>query len=197
MRIISIAFSIALLVLISALNLVAGEITGTVTVKGAADNGGAVVYIAKNKDMKFPAPVQEPAMNQKNLKFAPHVLPVMVGTTVKFKNNDKVAHNIFTPSPAGDMFNLGTWKGDQVKTHTFNKSGEVVLLCNLHPEMEGFIYVAPTPYFAMTDATGRYKIENVPAGSYTIKVWSEHGNARPQKVKIPEKGTVTVNFTVK
>ncbi|NOY78310.1 MAG: methylamine utilization protein [Calditrichaeota bacterium] len=197
MKIISMAFSTALLVLIWVLNLTAGEITGTVTVKGAADNGGAVVFIVKNKGMTFPAPKQEPAMNQKNLKFTPHVLAVMVGTTVKFKNNDKVAHNIFTPSPAGDRFNLGTWKGNQVKTHTFTKSGEVVLLCNLHPEMEGFIYVAPTPYFAKTDAAGRYKIENVPAGSYTLKVWSEYGNARPQKVTVPEKGTVTANFMVK
>lgn len=175
----------------------AGTISGKVTVKKASDNADVVVYIEKQDGMKISAPKEQPVMNQKDLKFVPHVLTVVVGTTVQFKNNDAVAHNIFTPSPAGDMFNLGTWKGDQVKTHTFDKTGEVVLLCNLHPEMEGFIYVAPTPYFAKSDSDGNFSIDGVPAGSYTLKVWSEHGNARPQSVTVPEKGSVNANFTVK
>jgi len=175
----------------------AGTISGKVTVKKASDNANVVVYVEKQDGMKFNAPKEQPVMNQKDLKFVPHVLPVVVGATVQFKNNDAVAHNIFTPSPAGDMFNLGTWKGDQVKTHTFDKTGEVVLLCNLHPEMEGYIYVAPTPYFAKTKDDGSFSIDGVPAGSYTLKVWSEHDNARPQKVDVPKTGSVSANFTVK
>jgi len=173
-----------------------GEITGKVQIKNASDNGNAVVYIEKESGMKFSPPKQEPVMDQKDLQFVPHVLPVVVGTTVRFKNNDPVVHNIFTPSPAGDMFNLGSWKGDEVKTHTFDKTGEVVLLCNLHPEMEGYIYVTPTPYFAETDDSGEYTISGVPAGTYTLKIWSEHGSARPQQVPVPQSGSATANFSV-
>jgi len=156
-----------------------------------------VVYIEKKEGMNISAPDEQPVMNQKDLEFVPHVLPVAVGTTVQFKNDDAVAHNIFTPSPAGDMFNLGTWKGDQVKTHTFDKTGEVVLLCNLHPEMEGYIYVTPTQFHAKTGDDGSFSIDGVPAGSYTLKVWSEHGNTRPKSVEVSRGGTITVNFTVK
>jgi len=174
-----------------------GEVTGRVQVNNASDNANAVVYIEKESGMKFSPPAQQPLMDQKDLQFVPHVLPVVAGTTVQFKNDDPVVHNIFTPSPAGDMFNLGSWKGNEVKTHTFDKTGEVVLLCNLHPEMEGYIYVAPTPYFAKTDDSGNYTISDVPPGTYTLKVWSEHGNARPQQVTVPESGSVTANFSTR
>ena len=190
-------FFILFFVLIWSVSVIAGDISGTVKIQKASNNANVVVYIEKQQDMKFNPPKEQPVMDQRDLTFIPHVLPIVVGTTVKFKNSDKVAHNIFTPSPVGDMFNLGTWKGDQVKTHTFNKIGEVVLLCNLHPEMEGFIFVTPTPYFAKTDKDGNFTITNVPVGSYILKVWSEHGNAKPQKVEVPEKGKSTVNITIR
>ncbi|NIR63365.1 MAG: hypothetical protein GWN00_08045, partial [Aliifodinibius sp.] len=94
-------------------SLLAGEITGTVKIPRASDNADAVVYIERQEDMQFEPPKEQPVMDQQNLTFIPHVLPIVVGTTVQFRNSDKVQHNIFTPSPAGDMFNLGTWKGDQ------------------------------------------------------------------------------------
>ena len=184
-------------VLLLGMQVNAGTISGKVSVKNAGDNVDVVVYIERQEGMQFEPPQDQPVMDQQDLTFVPHVLPVPVGTTVQFKNSDAVTHNVFTPSPAGDMFNLGSWKGDQVKTHTFDKTGEVVLLCNLHPEMEGYIYVAPTPYFVQSDADGNYTIDGVPAGTYTVKVWSEHGNARPQSVTVPEDGSITVNFTVK
>jgi plastocyanin len=185
------------LVLLWTGTILAGEITGSIIFKGHAKKSEAVIYIDKQENIKFKMPAEQPVMDQKNLAFVPHVLPVTVGTTVRFKNDDKVAHNIFTPSPAGDMFNLGTWKGTQVKTHTFNKTGEVVLLCNLHPEMEGYIYVTPNPYFAKTDKNGEFVIKDVPAGKYKLKVWAEQGNARPQTIKVPQTGSVNVNFTVR
>lgn len=87
-------------------------------------------------------------MDQKGLTFVPHVLPILVGTTVDFKNSDDVLHNVFTPSKAGDRFDLGTWGKGQMKSFTFKKPGEVVILCNVHPEMEAYIVVVETPYFA-------------------------------------------------
>lgn len=190
-----------LLILVSTLTfgsrLTAGTITGTVDVQNAGNNGDVIVFIDAKEGLESQPTSDQPVMNQENLKFVPHVLPVSVGTTVQFKNSDAVAHNIFTPSPAGDMFNLGSWKGDQVKTHTFDKTGEVVLLCNLHPEMEGYIYVTPNAYFAKTDNDGNYSINNIPAGNYTLRIWSENGNARPQNVTVPESGSISANFTVR
>ena len=188
---------ILVLIFFYGMTVIAGDISGTVHIQGTADNADAVVYVENTNNIKFNPPKAQPVMDQQHLTFVPHVLPIVVGTTVQFKNSDKVAHNIFTPSPAGDMFNLGTWKGDQIKTHTFTKTGEVVLLCNLHPEMEGFIYVVPTPYFMKTNIEGNFTITDVPAGNYTINIWSEHGNARPQKVNVPKKGETMIHFNIK
>lgn len=174
----------------------AGQIVGTVEVQGDKTAESVVVYVAEQKGIQVAPPDSQPVLDQRNLRFIPHVLAVMVGTTVQFRNSDEVTHNIFTPSPAGDMFNLGTWKGDQVKTHTFDKPGEVLLLCNLHPEMEGYIYVVPTPFFTRTDSNGNFIIDGIPAGKYTLKVWSEYGTARPGQVTVPAQGTVEINFTV-
>ncbi|HKJ69915.1 MAG TPA: methylamine utilization protein [bacterium] len=181
---------------IISVQIYAGQITGTVEVQGKETSGYAVVYIEKSEGIRVTPPESQPVLDQRDLQFIPHVLPVMVGTTVRFRNSDDVAHNIFTPSPAGDMFNLGTWKGDQVKTHTFDTPGEVMLLCNLHPEMEGYIYIVPTPFFARTDANGHFTIKDVLEGKYTLKVWSEHGNARPRTVNVPAEGKVTADFTI-
>ncbi len=191
----------AILIFIGALVLgsqsVAGTITGTVDIQNVDDNADVIVFLDSNDRLNSKPPENQSVMDQKNLTFVPHVLPVSMGTTVQFKNSDAVAHNVFTPSPAGDMFNLGSWKGDQVKTHTFAKTGEVVLLCNLHPEMEGYIYVTPNSYFAKTNNAGNYTIGNVPAGNYTVRIWSENGSARSQNITVPETGSVSVNFTVR
>jgi hypothetical protein len=70
------------------------------------------------------------------------------------------------------------------------------LLCNVHPEMNGYIVVAPTPYFALTDKSGNYEIKNVPPGKYTLKTWSEEGKVTTQVVEVGE-GATTADLTVK
>lgn len=171
----------------------AGEIIGTVNL--VRDNSDAVVSIERIAEKTFAPPAEHPKIDQIKMVFVPHVLPILIGTTVEFHNSDPVLHNVFTPSPAGDKFNLGTWPTGLVKTYTFKKPGVVALLCNVHPEMSAYIVVAETPYFAVTDKAGKFSIKNVPPGSYTLKVWHEKvKKASTQNVVVPEDGTVQVTF---
>lgn len=169
----------------------AGSISGKVT----RGRGSTVVYVDVIAGKTFPAPEQHFTMDQKALLFQPHVLVVPVGATVDFKNSDNVAHNVFWPNIAGnkkDSHNLGTWPRGQSQSFKFEKAGVVPLLCNVHPEMSGFIIVVPTPYYAEADSSGAYKIDNVPDGTYTVVVW--HEGSKPVSKPITVAGSTTADF---
>ncbi len=160
-----------MLLLAMAVPLVAGEIRGKVACKGVKDCADAVVYVAALGGKTFPAPSEHAKIDQLNLVFHPHVLPVLAGTTVDFLNSDAVLHNVFSPDACADKFNLGTWPKGQTKSYTFKRECVASLLCKVHPEMEAFVVVVPTPYFTVARADGAYAIPGVPDGAYTVKVW--------------------------
>ena len=156
------------------------------------------MYVATIAGKTFPAPAQHASMDQKDLKFAPHVLVVLKGTSVDFVNSDKVLHNVFWPSISGNKklaHNLGTWPQGDHKSFVFDTEGAVPLLCNVHPEMSGYVVVVPTPYFALTDSAGNYEIKDVPPGKYTLKSWSEEGKPVTQSVDVTS-GTTTADLTI-
>jgi plastocyanin len=177
----------------------AGEIKGKVSVQGIKSAENIAVYIDAIPGAKFAAPATKPVMDQLKMTFVPHVMVVQVGTTVEFLNSDPVGHNVYWPSISGNKklaHNMGTWpKGDK-KAFQFNDVGVAPLLCNVHPEMNGYIVVSPTPYFAVTDKSGDFEIKNVPPGKYTLKTWSEEGKVTTQAVEVGA-GTVTADLTVK
>jgi plastocyanin len=186
-------FCAASLVLLAA-SLRAGDLHGKVTCKGVKDSSDAVVYVAAIPGKTFPAPREHARMDQANLVFHPHVLPVQVGTTVDFLNSDAVLHNVFTPDACAEKFNLGTWPKGQTKSYEFKKECAAVLLCKVHPEMEAFVVAVPTPYFAVTKADGSYKIADVPDGSYTVKVWHPKLKATQKSVKVA--GATAAEFEI-
>lgn len=151
----------------------AGDLHGVVTVTGQKNNADAVVYIDAIAGKTFPAPKEHAQMDQKDLMFQPHVLPVLMGTTVDFVNSDAVMHNVFSPDKCCEQFNLGSWPQGQKRSYTFKNLCVATLLCKVHPEMEGYVLVLPTPYFAVTDKKGAYTIKDVPDGTYTVKAWHE------------------------
>ena len=176
----------------------AGEIKGKVTATGMRSAENIAVYIDAIPDKTFPPPSKPVVMDQKTLKFAPHVLVVLKGTTVNFLNSDPVGHNVFWPSISGNKklaHNLGTWPQGQEKSFTFNDLGVASLLCNVHPEMSGYIVVVGTPYFAVTGKDGAFEIKDIPPGHYNVTTWSEEGKPVTQAVDVAA-GTVTVNLTV-
>jgi len=162
----------------------AGDIHGKVACKGVRDSAYAVVYVAAVPGKTFAAPKEHAKMDQKNLVFSPHVLPVLVGTTVDYLNSDAVLHNVFSPDACCDKFNLGTWPQGQIRSYTFGKECAATLLCKVHPEMEGFVVAVPTPYYAVTKPDGSFTIPNVPDGSYTVKVWHPKLKATQKTVAV-------------
>ena len=177
----------------------AGDIKGKVSVQGLKSAENIVVYVDAIADKKFDAPTAKPVIDQAKMTFNPHVSAVQVGTTVEFLNSDPVGHNVYWPSVSGNKklaHNLGTWPKGEKKGFQFNDPGVVSLLCNVHPEMNGYIFVSPTPYFAVTDKGGSYEIKNVPAGKYTLKTWSEDGKVTTQEVEVTASGA-SADLTVK
>jgi Carboxypeptidase regulatory-like domain/Copper binding proteins, plastocyanin/azurin family len=136
-------------------------------------------------------------MDQKGLMFRPHIMAVPVGTTVEFLNSDNVAHNVFWASISGNKklgHNLGTWPQGEKKPFKFDQPGVASLLCNVHPEMSGYIVVTPTPYVAESDAAGNFTIAGVPDGSYTVTAW--HEGAKNQSKPVTVAGGASVDFTL-
>lgn len=147
-----------------------GRIVGRVTVKGTQKHPVVVFVLAVAGQPTKPSG-ERPVMDQKDRVFIPHVLPVVVGSTVEFRNSDPFKHNIF--SPDGERYNLGTWEQGHSRTYTFKRPGIYRQLCNIHPEMLAYIVVLETGAFALTDGEGNFEIAGIPAGRHTLRVWGE------------------------
>ena len=176
----------------------AGDVKGRVAVQGIRTPEGIAVYIDSIPGKTFPPPTNHVVVDQSHLAFAPHAVVILQGTTVEFKNDDNVGHNVYWPAINHDRklaHNMGTWPQGQSKPFTFTTLGDVPLLCNVHPEMSGHIFVVPTPYFALTDKDGNFTIKNVPPGQYTLKTVSESAKSTEQAVNVGQ-AAVSVNLTV-
>lgn len=172
----------------------AGTIEGHVHVRDAklvlAD------IIVSVEDVSAPFPTPEPAvMDQRGLKFVPHVLPIVAGTTVAFPNNDPLAHNVFSISPT-KRFNLGLYGPGTVRRIRFDKPGIVALLCNVHQEMSAYIVVLKNPYFTRVQADGSFRIADVPAGKHEVRWWHEQLGETTRAVAVPAAGAAVVNITL-
>ena len=118
-------------------------------------------------------------MDQRNETFLPRLLAVQTGTTVDFPNSDSTYHNVFSLSRAR-RFDLGRYAAGKTKSVRFDRPGVVRVFCDIHSHMSAFIVVFNHPYFRVTDADGRFRIDNVPPGTYTVIGWYE-GEARAQR----------------
>lgn len=174
-----------------------GQASGNISGKVNATKGVSVVWLEAEAGKTYPKADKPMVMSQKSLRFAPHVLMVPAGTTVDFENGDDVQHNIFWPAISGDKklsHTLGTWPKGQARKFEFTTPGIVPLLCNVHPEMAGFIVVTPTPYGAETDEAGTFTIAGVPDGNYTVTAW--HEGYKTQSKPIMLASDVKVDFTL-
>ncbi len=174
-----------------------GAIMGTVKCKRVRYPENVAVYIEKIGDNKFPAPEEHGVVDQFNLTFVPHVIAIQMGTTIDFPNSDSVRHNVLSPPDCPIQFNLGTYDVGVVKHVTFDKPGEIPLLCNVHAEMSAFVIVLENPYFSLTGKDGTFKIENVPAGTYKLCAWHERLKTITKEVTIEAGKTANVDFQLK
>jgi plastocyanin len=118
-----------------------------------------------------------PQLVQRNKTFEPHVLVVQVGSEVQFPNKDPYLHNVFSLFD-GKRFDLGFYEAGSSRSVHFDKAGISFLFCNIHPDMSAVVIAVETPYFALSDHSGRVTIPNVPNGRYRLRVWYERSLAQ-------------------
>ena len=155
-----------------------------------------IVYIDQPPATK-PEPPREPVqiVTQKNATFSPHILPLLVGTTVEWPNKDDIFHNVFSYTE-GNKFDLELYKAPEKKTFTFHTTGRVDVFCSIHSQMHCIILVLENPFFATTNGKGSYKIEHIPAGTYRLKAWHERLPTQVKEIVVPEQGEVKVDFVL-
>jgi len=145
--------------------------------------------------LRLSQPVQHAAMTQHGEHFVPHVLAVTNGTTVAFPNEDPLYHNVFSLSSARS-FDLGRYTRGQSKSVRFTRAGVVQIFCHIHADMNAYILVYDHPFFAVPDAQGRFIIEGVPPGDYTLVAWHERVRPIRTPVRVEAGRTATPSVAI-
>ena len=171
---------------------------GMAGARSSPDRRRSVVYLEAGPMGAFDDQSRgEAALSQRNEAFFPYVLAVQAGTTVAFPNDDRTYHNVFSFSKA-KRFDLGRYPRGQSKSVRFDRPGIVRVFCDIHAHMSAFILVFAHPFFATTDAEGRFRIPAVPAGAYTIAVWTDGNVRETRKIDVPAgEAPVDVDFQVR
>ena len=155
----------------------------------------SVVYLERAPRGAFGEPDERRVrMDQRDERFVPRVLAITVGSIVDFPNNDRTYHNVFSLSDVRS-FDLGRYAAGRSKAVRFERPGVVRVFCDIHSHMSAFILVFAHRFFAVTDAEGRYRIDNVPPGAYTVSMWHEASVAEARPVTVTESGgEIEVHF---
>ena len=155
----------------------AGSVAGAIKLPAGALTFEIVVYLSPGNDQSIAAPAQPVKVAQKGAVFRPALVVVCIGQTVEFVNDEDrpIDHNVFSNSPAM-QFDLGLYKPGDSRSVTFNKPGPVLVYCSIHRNMDGAVYVSPTPYFCVVKPDGtagdlKYQISGVPEGRWIVQTW--------------------------
>jgi plastocyanin len=167
---------------------VSGEVELTnsrdLAVRKRKDYSGVVIWLEPVDRATATAPPMRVKMLQKDKHFVPHVVAVSVGSTVDFPNLDPIFHNAFS-NFSGQPFDLGLYAPGTSKLQTFRHPGIVRVFCNIHSAMSAIIAVLPTPWYTLTQVTGRYTLAEVPSGEYQLRLF--HERALPENLKFLER----------
>lgn len=176
-----------------------GEITGRVVDEEGAGVAQAVVFVQALPAGVVPSPDARTAViDQIHRAFVPSLLPIEVGTEVRFPNHDQIHHHVYSFSRT-KSFELPLYKGEDAAPVFFDKPGVVKIGCNIHDWMSAIIFVAPTPYFALSDESGAFVLSNLPPGTYSLAAWHELSQVKveetTQQVPVSEQ-PVAVTFSL-
>lgn len=202
-----------------------GSISGTVKFKGTAP-APKKLDVGKDKEVCAKTPKMDPSLiveggnlvnavvsitdikkgkkielkkvklDQHGCEYAPHVLAFPAGTTVEVINPDGILHNVHSYSKVNTPFNMAQPKFKKTLDVKIAKPEAVELKCDVHGWMHGWLVATESPYVAVTDKSGSFKLDNVPAGSYTVEVWHEKLGKSTQKVTVKAKEDAKVSFEV-
>jgi plastocyanin len=189
------AFRLTVTLILAAGSASAGVIEGRVKTRDPKLDLAGFVVSVDDLSGPGPAPDRVAVIDQRSLRFVPHVLAIQAGTTVEFANSDPLAHNVLSIS-APKRFNLGLYGRGTIRRVKFDKPGVVQLLCNVHQEMSAFIVVMKSPYFARTAPDGSFRIDGVPPGHHRLRAWHEQLAERTSDLDVPATGAVktTINL---
>jgi plastocyanin len=144
------------------------HVRGAVRVAGRPAANAVVWFEAPGE--RRPGDVDSVVLDQRNLRFSPQVLAVRVGTAVRFPNNDRVFHNVFS-FHHGKVFDLGLYPVGDTKVVRFDKPGLSRIFCNIHPNMAAYVFAVDSPYFAVSNDGGEFVLPPVPTGRYRYHAW--------------------------
>jgi len=143
------------------------------SVRKHQDYSGVVVWLEPlSMPLALPAKAPRVVMVQKDKTFTPHVLPIMIGSTVDFPNYDPIFHNAFS-NYNGQIFDIGLYPPGTTRAIVFRREGVVRVFCNIHPTMSAVIVVLKSPYFCVSNKSGDLQMTGVPAGAYRLHVFHE------------------------
>ena len=134
-------------------------------------------------------------IQQLDRRFTPDLLVVPVGSTVSFPNMDPIFHNIFSLSKP-KTFDLGSYDKGETRQVAFPKPGIVDVYCRLHPNMAATIVVTPNRWYARSDRTGQFRIQNVPPGKYTIVAWHKSAGFFRKSILVESGHDSVANFFI-
>jgi len=189
--------SMSAMLTLAAATAAAGTVRGWVEVvdkggKRATDLGDAVVWVEGPRVKPQPSGA---VITMKGKAFTPRVSVVPVGGTVEFPNQDPIFHNVFSVS-GENRFDLDLYKKPKSGAWTFRTPGLVRVFCNIHPQMSAYVLVRDNPFWARVGADGRFAIDGVPAGTWTVKAWHERGGEGSGVVAVPAEGAIDVTLTL-
>lgn len=146
-----------------------------------------VVYLEPAGGYKSRLPATNTSIALQARQFAPRVRVITEGSKILFPNQDPFNHNAFSKAPQGPFDTESYGKG-KTRENVFKAAGVYPIYCNVHPRMTAFVIAVKTPYFTQASDDGRFSIEKVPAGKYTIHIWHDRGGERTEDIVVPATG---------
>lgn len=150
----------------------AATLSGRVTTPDGKPIADAVVFVQDAGQPGRATTSRSATLDQVDKTFVPGLLPIVVGTKVRFPNHDQIQHHVYSFSRT-KTFELPLYKGEDAAPVLFDKVGVVKIGCNIHDWMSAIILVLPTPWFARTGADGTFTLGNVPEGRHAVVAWHE------------------------
>ena len=186
-----------------------GDVTGTVELANSSDPAtrrnhnysGVILWLEPVvRPVTLQLAPQHATMEQRNKMFSPHVLAITAGSTVDFPNRDEIMHNVFSVA-SGQQFDLSLYAGGQSRSVTFRYTGIARVYCNIHSTMSAIIAVLDTPWYAVTPASGKFVIPNVPPGDYVLHIFHERALQKnleflQHRITVSEEGLALPLITV-